>query len=73
MLRFFAKERLQMSERFEVVLETTLWYSVYVSAEDKEAAQDKALERGVPQVHLPKGFELNDNWFVEGVVAVNDE
>ena len=61
-------------DKYEVVLETTVYYSVFVDAEDQDAAADKALDRGVPQVHLPNGFEIDDRrWFVGGVVAVGDE
>lgn len=62
-----------MRKTYEVVMETAIYYSVFVDAEDQDEAEDKARERDVPAVALPHGFELNDDWFVGGVVVVRDE
>lgn len=61
-----------MRERYEVVLETSLYYTAYVVAEDREAAEEKALE-SVPSVHLPHGFEANDRWNIDGTVKLDEE
>lgn len=58
---------------YEVVLETTLYYSVFVDADDQDEASDKALDRGLPTLPVPHGFEVNDDWFVGGVVEVKDD
>ncbi len=58
--------------RYEVVLETALYYSVYVDAEDAEEAEDIAMERGAPSFHLPHGFEVSDKWFVDGAVDISE-
>lgn len=58
---------------YEVVFETSVFYSVYVDAESQEEASDIAWEKhNIPDVALPKGFELDDDWFVSGVVQMRD-
>lgn len=61
--------------RFEVVLETTMYYSVVVDAEDQDEAADKVMDRHYPsQVSLPNGYEAEqDSWFIGGVVRVRDD
>lgn len=61
--------------KFEVVLETTLYYNVFVDADDQEEASDKAMDRHYPSlISLPIGYEAEqDNWFVGGVVRIRDE
>lgn len=63
------------SRTFEVVLETTLYYSVFIDADDPDEASARVLEseKFPPQINVPKGFEVNDDWFVGGVVAVRDD
>ncbi|UVG35233.1 hypothetical protein SEA_CECE_227 [Microbacterium phage Cece] len=58
---------------FEVVLETALYYSVFVDADDADEAADKVMDRDTPTLNLPKGFEYDERWFVGGVVAVRDD
>lgn len=60
-------------DRYEVVLETTLYYSVYVDADDSTDAEDRALEKGAPAFVMPHGFEVDDKWYIGGSVNLNDE
>lgn len=61
--------------RYEVVFETALYRSVFVDAEDQDEASTKAVEHFFPatELPLPPGYELNDGWFVEGVIRVRDD
>lgn len=61
--------------RFEVVLETPLYYSVVVEADDQDEAANKVMDTYYPsQVSLPKGYEADqEEWFVGGVVRVRDD
>ncbi len=61
--------------KFEVVLETALYYSVFIDADDQDEAADMVLssEKYPPQISVPNGFEVNDDWFVGGVVVVRDD
>lgn len=58
--------------KFEVVFETQMWFSVFVDADDQEEAENIATETHFPssEIPLPSGYELNDRWFVEGVLPV---
>lgn len=61
-----------MSQKFEVVFETAVYKTVFVDAEDAEEASNKAIENHFPpnEIPLPNGYELNSDWFVEGVMPV---
>ena len=61
--------------KFEVVLETPLYYSVVVDADDQDEAANIAMDNYYPSaIHLPRGFEAEqDDWFVGGVVRVRDD
>lgn len=63
-----------MTQKYEVVFETKLYYSVFVDAEDDQEAADKAIDtRFPPKIGVPAGFEVADNetdWFIDGVLAV---
>jgi hypothetical protein len=60
-------------DKYEVVLETTLYYSVYVDAEDSTDAEDIALEKGAPSFSMPHGFEVDDKWYIGGSQILNNE
>jgi len=61
--------------KFEVVFETSVYYSVFVDADNAQDASDKALEQEFPppSLHVPNGFEVSEDWFVEGVVRAGDD
>lgn len=61
--------------KFEVVLETPLYYSVFVDADNADAASALVLDSYYPSpIHLPKGYEAaQDDWFVGGVLRVRDD
>lgn len=61
--------------KYEVVLETPLYFSIFVDADDQDEAADKAMDRHYPsQISLPHGYEADqDGWFVGGVVRVRDD
>lgn len=60
--------------KFQVVLETPLYYTVTVNAEDPEEAASIVMDNHYPSaISLPRGFEAEqDNWFVGGVVQDSD-
>jgi len=61
-------------KKFEVVFETAVYKTVVVEAEDIEEAQDIAVDNHFPDlIPTPYGYELDDNWFVEGVTRVRDD
>ena len=61
--------------KYEVVLETPLYFSIFVDADDPDEAADKAMDRYYPaQISLPNGYEAEqEDWFVGGVVRVRDD
>lgn len=64
-----------MTQKYEVVFETKLYYSVFVDAEDEQEASEKAIDnRFPPKISVPTGFEIADDetdWFIDGVVEVS--
>lgn len=60
---------------FEVVLETTLYCSVFIEGDDQDEAAERVLDSAKfpPQISVPNGFEVDEKWFVGGVVAVRDD
>lgn len=63
-----------MAETYQVVFETAVYRTVYVTADDADEAQAKAIDHNYPEsLYLPNGYELNDVWFVDSVSRVNDD
>ena len=61
-------------KKFEVVFETPLYFSVFVDAEDQDEAQAKAVDNHFPEgFSVPRGYEIDDNWFVSGIVRASDD
>ncbi len=64
-----------MSQKYEVVFETKLYFSVFVDAEDEQEASEKAIDtRFPPKISVPTGFEVADDetdWFIDGVIPVS--
>lgn len=58
--------------KFQVVLETAIYHTVYVDANDPSEAQDKAFDLLPESVYVP-GFEVNEAWFIDSVVNVGDD
>lgn len=60
-------------DKFQVVFETAIYHTVFVDAHDAEEAQNKAFDLIPDSVYMPNGFEVNESWFIDSVVVVDDD
>lgn len=60
--------------KFAVVFESSVYKTVYISADDADHAQEKAFDYHFPEVFISTpGVEINDSgWFVDSIQRVDE-